>query len=312
MNEPHDRTARPVVVGTDGTATGVRAVRYATEQARERGTGLRIVHVTPGYIPAGPSLPVMPDNSLRGYGLRVLREAGDQVHKEAPDLFVETALVTAGRVAGLVANSGDAQLLVLGNGHRPLSERIWTGNTVTGVITRVRCPVVVVPREWSPGQTRGSVVVGYKGARHAAEMVLAAAAVADAVAGEVVVLHAWQLPPGYDDIIVGRTEEERWAAAQTRQIETCLHRARAAHPDVPIRIEVVHEQAAHALVRASVTADRILLMRPDHGRLFHHLGSVARAVVREAHCPVELLLPLPAGRTAVEESATEQASEAAR
>ena len=35
---------------------------------------------------------------------------------------------------------------------------------------------------------------------------------------------------------------------------------------------------------------------PAHGGTFHHLGRTARAVLRDARCPVEVLAPLPPGR----------------
>jgi nucleotide-binding universal stress UspA family protein len=52
--------------------------------------------------------------------------------------------------------------------------------------------------------------------------------------------------------------------------------------------DVRHEEPAHALVRASRGADRLLLARP-HRRRTHHLGRVARAVLRDACCPVEVV-----------------------
>ena len=40
--------ARPgVIVGTDGSATALRAVAWAATEARLRGTGLSIVHAAP-------------------------------------------------------------------------------------------------------------------------------------------------------------------------------------------------------------------------------------------------------------------------
>lgn len=286
-----------IVVGADGTEAGLQAVRCAAKEAERLSLGLRIVHVTPGYVPTGPALPIIPDGSLRSYGLGILKDAASQARQDAPALSVDTVLVTAGRVPGLVTNSTDAKVLFLGNGHHSLGERVWTGNTIAGVVSRAHCPVVVVPQDWSPDLTHGRVVVGLKTKRHANELLEAAVEVATRSGGapsEVVVLHAWKLASGYDDIVSNREAVEEWARSQTQVIEPLVERVRSKHPEVPIRIEIVHDQPAHALVHASRTSDHLVVVRPDHGRLFHHLGHVVRAVVREAHCPVAVMLPVPA------------------
>ncbi len=300
MEQTPARPAPQIVVGADGTDAGLRAVRCATQEAQRRGLGLRIVHVTPGYTPTGPALPVIPDGSLRSYGLQILRDAAAQVAEEAPQLPVDTVLVTAGRIPGLVTNSTDAAMLFIGNARHSLGERVWTGNTITGVVARAHCPVVVVPLDWSPEKKHGRIVAGFKTTRHATELLEAAVDLATQGPGEpreVVVLHAWKLASGYDDIVANRVAVEEWASSQTQFIEPFVQRVRARHPEVPIRIEIVHDQPANALVKASRTSDHLVLVRPDLGRIFHHLGHVARAVVREAHCPVEVMLPVPAGLT---------------
>lgn len=55
-------------------------------------------------------------------------------------------------------------------------------------------------------------------------------------------------------------------------------------------LEIAHVRDAELLV---VNADLLLITRSQHGGPFHHLGSVARAVLREAHCPVQILPPGP-------------------
>jgi nucleotide-binding universal stress UspA family protein len=55
-------------------------------------------------------------------------------------------------------------------------------------------------------------------------------------------------------------------------------------------VEIVHLPAAEALLQASKDAALLVLAR---GRLAHplvgHLGSVARAVMRDAESPVEII-----------------------
>lgn len=293
-------TTRPVLVGADGSEGALHGVRWAAHEAERLHTGLKIVHVTPGYSAGSPALPIVPEGTLRSYGASVLEKASSEAQEACPDLQIEVDLLTGGRVSGLVHAAEGAALLVLATEGKNLAERVWTGPTVTGVTSRATCPVVVVPsgpedRKSAPS-THGRVLVGYKSSHHAPEMFTAAFALARSLSAEVVVLHAWQMASGYDDVVANRVAREEFGQEQTKLIESLLHDLRELNPEVPVRIDVVHGQPAHALVAASSEADRLVIQRPAHGGMFHHLGAVARAVLREAHCPVEVLAPVGSSR----------------
>jgi nucleotide-binding universal stress UspA family protein len=67
---------------------------------------------------------------------------------------------------------------------------------------------------------------------------------------------------------------------------------RMAYPDVRVQVDVVHGQAAFALVDRSAEADLLLISRPAHGGFVHFLGATARAVIRDATCPIEVVPPI--------------------
>jgi len=206
-----------------------------------------------------------------------------------PDLEVETMLVTGNTsVQALAGSSDEATLVVLGAERRSFAGRVWTGDIVAGVAARAACPVVVVAPEWEPTHDHGRIVVGVKDPEHAGDLVAAGLALADELGAELVVLHAWKAPSGYDDIIVSRTEGDEHARTQRDLLDGLVQAGRDEHPDVKVRTEVVHAQAAHALVNASADADRLLISRPRHGGALHHLGNVARALLNEARCPLEV------------------------
>ena len=205
-----------------------------------------------------------------------------------------TVLFTGGRVPGLVESSRLAPLLVVGTTEKSFAERIWTGTTVTGVSARANCPVVVVPSEWDGAHRHGRVVAAFKSPHHCAELFDRAFELAARDGSELVVLHAWKLASGYDDIVSGRVAEGDWAERQQTIIEPLLADLRHQYPDVPAQVQVVHGQPAGVLVDQGAAADRLMLMRPVHGGFVHHLGAVARAVLREAPCPVEVVPPLRA------------------
>ncbi|MET0839883.1 MAG: universal stress protein, partial [Marmoricola sp.] len=174
---------------------------------------------------------------------------------------------------------------------RSVVGRIWTGDVVGGAAARSHCPVVVVPPEWEPGQEHGRIVVGLKSRKDASDLLRAGLELAHECKAELVVVHAWKLDSGYDDIVANRVDADTYGRQVTSRLEPLVNDLRAGHPEVPVRIEVQHAQPAFALVTASSGADRLLISRPRRGSTLHHLGAVARAVLHEALCPVEILPP---------------------
>lgn len=278
-----------VVVGVDGSERGYAGVRYAAAEAQRRGVRLDIVHVTPGYLPVGPFL-MIPDGSLEDFGSTVARRAAHEADDAVPGLDVTSHQVHGNRVRELVAFSRDAGLLILGARHLSAMDHVWTGATVTGVVSRASCPVAVIPADWeAPPAAHGRVVAGYKSSEHSAELFEDAFVVAEEMNAELVVLHAWKLDGVYDDVVAGRVEEKRWNGEQGARIEAELADYRESFPDVRVRVRVVHDVPTRALVHASRTADRLILVKPAHLGLLHHLGATARAVLRLAECPVEIV-----------------------
>jgi nucleotide-binding universal stress UspA family protein len=284
-------STKPVTVGIDGTPAGQRGVRYAALEARRLGVPLSIVHVTPGYSRGRgvPVVPVVSADKLHSYGTELLELARKNAQATVSDLEVHTSLTQGGTTVHCLAHgSEDASMLVLGAERRSFAGRVWTGDVVAGVASRAACPVVVVPPEWEPDHVHGRVVVGIKDAGRAAELVATGMEQAHRLGTELVIIHAWKLASGYDDIVANRVSSEEYGGQQTALIEPLVHARRAEHPHVDVRIEVLHAQPADALVRASADADLLLISRPQRGGRVHHLGGTGRAVLQEARCPVEV------------------------
>lgn len=300
----YDERDGHVVVGVDGSERGYVGVRYAAQEASRWGVPLDVVNVAPGYLPNGPLL-MIPDGSLQAFGDSVVERGARLAREVAPDVDVSTRMLAGRRVHELVEFARHARLLVVGARHLSLADHIWTGATVTGVVSRATCRVLVIPASWEPVGPRGRVVVGYKSPRHSTELFDEAFELADQLGAELVVLHAWRLASAYDDMVAGRVEQDRWTEEARARIETLLSDCRAAYPEVLTRVEVVHDWPAQALVNASRTADRLVLVKPAHGSHLHHLGSTARGVLRLSACPVEVVPPVavpePVTGLAVEE-----------
>ena len=279
-----------VVVGVDGSDRGYAGVRYAALEAARLAVPLDIVHVSPGYLPVGPLL-VIPDGSLQNFAAAVLERGAAEAAEAAPAIEVATHHLTGPRIEHLVGFAEDAALLVLASRHLGLMDRVWTGATVAGAVSRAACPAVVVPTTYEPSVPRGRIVVGYKSPQHARELLAASFALAEELEAELEVLHAWKLPGVYDDMITSHVEEDETSARVLEQIEPLLGDFRQAYPAVKAYVRVVHRRPAGALIGASGRADRLVITKPDHGARVHHLGSTARALLRDAECPVEVVPP---------------------
>jgi nucleotide-binding universal stress UspA family protein len=285
------RTSAHVVAAVDGSRGSRAAVTYAAREARDRGLPLELVNVVPAYLPAGP-FPMSPEVTMRDAGYEVLQGAHDVAVAASPGLEVTTTLLMGSRVDALVRHTRDAALLVAGAAPHGLAERLWTGSIVTGLAARATCPFVIVPSAEHDAARFGRIVVGLKSTTRAEHLLGTAFAVARQSQSDLVVIHAWHLLSGYDDAIAERIVDPEWATEQRRMIEDNLIDLRMAYPDVQVEVELVHGQPAYALVTRSTDADLLLISRPPHGGFVHYLGATARAVIRDAACPIEVVPPL--------------------
>lgn len=282
-----------VVVATDGTEGSLAAVRYGAREAQVRGVPLELVHVVPPCLPAGPFLAV-PDADIKLSGHATLAHSRDVARAEVPRIEVVSTLLIGSRVDAVVQHTHEAALLAIGAPPHGLLERLWTGSVVTGITARATCPIVIVPLG-AHGPKAGAgrrILVGLKSPEHAEHLLSAAFALARQTQSDLMVVHAWHLLSGYDDAIAERTLRRAWLVEQERILEDALIDHRMAFPDVHVEVDLVHGQAAFALVKQSHTADVLMISRPGHGGLVHYLGSTARAVIRDAECIVEVVPPV--------------------
>lgn len=278
------------IAAVDGTEASYAAVRFAVEEASRLDVGLRLAHVTPVLAPAVPVWSPETARSIRAFASETLASAARIAQDVAPEVGVSTHLLSGGRVSQIVELADGAAFVVVGRRPSALLDRAWSGGTLDGVVSRSQCPVYVVPedlRRERDGTPR--VVAGFKSTAHADELFEAAFGAAAGLGAELEVLHAWKLSSGYDDMIATRVSEAAWNHEQKDAIWTVLRPWLDAYPHVHVRVRVTHEHPVRALVGASRDADRLVLVKPLHGGLAHHLGRTARGVLRFAGCPVEMV-----------------------
>ena len=220
---PTNTSRARIIVGLDATPASRNGVRFAALEAQRLGTELHIVHATPGYSDVHGDIPVRDDEMLATYGQQLLDAAETVARSTVPELSLRCHLVSGGAVDMLVAAADGGLMLVLGTERRSVVDRIWTGDIVGGAIARATCPVVVVAPEWEPTEGHGPIVVGLESMETAPQLLAAGLEFAHERDSELVVVHAWKLPPGYDDIVANRADADAYGRSATSRIEPVVN-----------------------------------------------------------------------------------------
>jgi nucleotide-binding universal stress UspA family protein len=251
----------PVVVGVDGTADALRAVRWAAVRAGLRDVGLRLVHAS----------------SSRDGVLRIARDVADETVGGLPVTVVTGELPPAEL---LVRESTGASLVVLGNrGHGGFSG-LLIGTTAVTVAVRARCPMVVMCGPDEPGT--GPVVVGVDGTPTCDAALGFALAEASVRGTGVIAVHGLVSPVGKDVIRDRDRVEEAMAEL--------LAGHRAHYPDVKVVREVVADTPGRALLDRAASAQLAVV---GSGRRIGYRGALLRSTSRyllhHAPCPVAVV-----------------------
>jgi nucleotide-binding universal stress UspA family protein len=284
------RSERPIVVGIDGSDEALDAARWAAAEAVRRGTRVRLVSAVPW-------------NSFRALGpLAMEADGGREETFRAARELVERAAVEAARTlpadqvdydvrdgtpaAVLSAVSEGASLLVVGDRGRGGFAGLLVGSVAVSVAAAGHCPVVVV--RGAAGPADAPVVVGVSGAADGDAALGFAFEQAFERGVPLVAVRAWSDEvPGAAAAFLNRPEIERHESAL---LEDALALWQRKFPRVTVEQRLVVDRPAAALVTASVDAQLVVVGTRGHGeRVGTLLGSVSRAVVHHAHCPVAVL-----------------------
>jgi nucleotide-binding universal stress UspA family protein len=254
-------SGRPVVVGVDGSAASLDAVRVAVAAAALRGCPLRIVH---GFR--------WPAHQVPDYAY--LRRDAERIVGEA--VATATSLATGTAVCGQVldgepgavlrAECRTAQLVVLGPSD-PAHHGAAADSVVEYVAAHARCPVLVAH---PVRQTGGPVLVGVDGSADSAAAVRLAAFEAAARDTDLVAVHVEDVEGGGD-----------------APLRDALALARQAAGGVKVQQRWMRGDPHAALVAESVGAALVVVGARGHLRPL--LGTVSYALLRNAHCPVALV-----------------------
>ncbi|WP_433202236.1 universal stress protein [Dactylosporangium sp. CS-047395] len=286
-----------VVVGVDGSAGGERAIRWAAADAARRGRPMHLLHVCEGpalvHPPPGLWLPVPAEPGVAGHAARLLESAAGLVRQAAAGVHVTTQAVGGRPIPTLLATSERAGSIVLGRRTGGEFNTLLGGSTVAALAALAACPVVVVrERSGGSGPNAGRVVVGVDGTA-ASEPALAYAYEQAAARGAgLTAIHAYQLPvdPALGGRLPGSFELGARHDAARRVLDEATSGWHRRHPDVDLRLHAELGGAAGALTRAGLDAQLLVVAAHGHGALGRLLlGSVSRAMVHHAPCPVAVV-----------------------
>lgn len=277
---------RPVVVGVTGPGENDAALRLAAEEAHRLGVDVRIVHaVHEAGLPPAADPVLSNDVAWKDVGNRIVAEVLEEFRSLYGDVNA-TAMTRHGHPVDVLTElSSSARVVVLQ--HRDLSalRRIFTGSTVTGVAARAECPVTSVPAAWNPEDGPGRVTVGLDEGELPTVVLAEAFAEADARNWSLRVARAWKTDSMYEELIV--TNEEQWREKVEASVRSALEQMSPRSSDVPVEVEVRHQWPADVLVELSATSNLLVVGRHSrHESKSKRVGSIARALLRSAKCPV--------------------------
>jgi nucleotide-binding universal stress UspA family protein len=247
----------PVVVGVNGTAAGLAAVRLGAREAVARGRELRILHVFswPGQAP-----------ETYGWARRaaagVVDEAVVTARRSTPGVHVEGVLVDGLPIRALLQQSRTAELVILGDGDLASSPRVPIDSVLLQTVSRAWCPVVVARGLRPPA---GPLLAAVDGSPTSLLALALAAAESKRRRVAVEVVHVAD-----GDEAAGRAILEA-AVATVPQLRYARTRLLTGDP-------------AGTLIRASRHA-RMMIVGPRGQDGATLLGAVAQELLRRCACP---------------------------
>ncbi len=276
-----------IVVGTDGSAAGTSAVRWAASHAARTGAGLRIVCVYHWPLPGPGTSAAELDAPARAQADAVLAAAVADARGARPAVDVRAVAVLGLPSDALLTEARTAALLVVGSHGRGALAAALLGSVGLEIATFAECPVVVV-------RGRAHTAIGPVIAR-----------VDDTPSSERV------LETGFEEayrrgcaLVAVRTVEAdhprvRAMAAKGAvglrtvvavAVTEAVARLQERYPTVPVEVELAAGAAADVLVAASRSAQLVVLDRHGHGGLLGpSLDPVTHHLLQRADCPVLVL-----------------------
>jgi nucleotide-binding universal stress UspA family protein len=135
---------RRLVVGVDGSAESVAALRWACREASLRGAKVHAVHAREAQYYSVPSYVVPAQSSATDVPVSVGELVRSVAAGDAPDVEVSVEVVDGLAARILLDRCADADMLILGTSSDAPGALRSAGPVIRACLRRARCPVVVI------------------------------------------------------------------------------------------------------------------------------------------------------------------------
>lgn len=283
---------RPIVVGV-GPEEFSSALEFAVGEATRAGCGLHLVHAV-HVTPPGPENVLLTNVDVEKWGRETLDLAVEQAERLTEGAMPLTHELQRGAPVQVLVEAGrSARMVVLEHRHLSRLSRIVNRTVAGGVAARLRVPVVAVPSGWSSPGGIPVVVAGVDVPERSAEVLAAAVAEARARGALLRIVHSWAVP-SHEGFVLDEREQRRWSDHSRAEVRAALDDLGDESVAMDADVQVHPGRAIEAILEASRDAELLVIGRHDPLiPVGSHIGPVARAVLREASCPVLLASPHP-------------------
>ncbi|HEY3002139.1 MAG TPA: universal stress protein [Kribbellaceae bacterium] len=279
-----------VAVGVDRAWQEHGALAWAYDEARRARSALRVVHVVDDRFGEAPEL----GSAAREQAADLIADV--RTHLEGDDSATPlTSDAVSGRPGpALVRAAAADRMLVVGRRGSGSFGRLLLGSTAESAVNHADIPVVVVPEVWDTAAHRTApVVAGVDPAAAGEAAIEFACTVATERSVPVVLVHVWDVPSLYSwDNAMLSDVEQTWERRAREELDRTVQQWQEKYPDADVRGELRQGHPAEGLLDASIgrEAQLVVVGGRRHNRLTGLvLGSVARAVLHHADCPVAVV-----------------------
>ena len=285
-----------ILVGVDGSAAALGAVRWAARYAALRNAPLTLVHVVDAPLPEWFEVATLAgsrqwqEQRARDF-IEPAIEIAEESTGECGPVQIDSKVFNSATVPTLVGLSAEVEMVVVGyQGHGGVLARSFLGSVSSALVYHAHCPVAVIHygEAMIGNAARAPVLVGIDGSPASEAATAIAFEEASRRGVGLVALHAWTDPRVSGS--KGLLQDSKWDAQLSEEEETLAERLAGWHeryPDVGIRRIVEIGDPARRLIEASERAQ--LLVVGSHGCSRARgmlLGSVGAAVVNKSRIPV--------------------------
>jgi len=284
-----------ILVGVDGSAAALGAVRWAAHDAALRNVPLTLVHVVDAPLPEWfETAPVgfrqPQEKRIRAFIESATKVAEDSAGECGP-VQIDSQVFHSATVPTLVGLSTEVQMVVVGyRGHGGALTRSVPGSVSSALVYHAHCPVAVIHDDEAMigDVARAPVLVGIDGSPASEAATAIAFEEASRRGVGLMALHAWNDPR----VSQSRKafQDSKWDAQLSEEEETLAERLAGWHeryPDVGIRHRIEIGDPARWLIEMSERAQLMVVGSHGCSRVRGTLlGSVGAAMVNKARIPV--------------------------